>query len=69
MLGIFWHNYFYQPVFNFLIWIYNNWTDMNFGWAVIYLTLILRFALLPFTLVNERNSIKNAQISSDIAKL
>lgn len=64
-----WHDYLYQPLFNFLIWIYNNWTDMNFGLAVIYLTLILRFILLPFTLVNERNRVKNAEIAAEVAKL
>lgn len=64
-----WHNYLYQPVFNFLIWIYNNWTDMNFGWAVVYLTIILRILLLPFSLINERNRVKNAQIEDGIRKL
>ena len=60
----FWNVYLYQPLFNFLIWIYNNWTNMNFGWAVVYLTLILRFVLLPFTLINERNRVRNAEIAS-----
>lgn len=69
MLSALWHNYLYQPLFNFIIWIYNNWTDMNFGWAVVYLTIILRIILLPFTLVNERNSVKNAEIASEIRKL
>lgn len=69
MLSALWHNYLYQPLFNFLIWIYNNWTDMNFGWAVVYLTLILRLVLLPFTLVNERNLVKNAEIAAEVARL
>ncbi len=64
-----WHDYLYQPLFNFLIWIYNDWTDMNFGWAVVYLTLILRLVLLPFTLLNERNSVKNAEIAAEVTKI
>ena len=55
MLGLIWHDYFYQPLFNVLIWIYNNWADQNLGWAVVYLTIILRLILLPFTLVTEKN--------------
>jgi membrane protein insertase Oxa1/YidC/SpoIIIJ len=69
MLSALWHNYLYQPLFNFLIWIYNNWTDMNFGWAVVYLTVILRVVLLPFSLINERIRVKNAQIAEDVHKL
>lgn len=68
MLDI-WNNFLYQPVFNFLIWIYNNWTDHNFGWAVVYLTIILRVALLPFTLVTEMAKAKNENINEEIKKI
>ena len=30
-----WNDLLYQPLFNFLIWIYNTWTDGNLGWAVV----------------------------------
>ena len=69
MLFDFWNIYLYEPVFNFLIWIYNNWADGNMGWAVIYLTATLRFALLPLTILSERNKAKNAEVEIELAKL
>lgn len=64
-----WNVYLYQPLFNLLIWIYNNLTDRNLGWAVVIMTILLRIALLPFTLVNERNRVKNAELAEEIARL
>jgi len=61
-----WHDFLYQPLFNFLIWVYNNWTDQNLGWAVVYLTIILRVVLLPFTLITERNSVKNEELGQEV---
>lgn len=69
MFATLWHDLLYQPLFNFLILIYNNWTDMNFGWAVVYLTLLLRVVLLPFSLVSERNRVRNAELSAEIDRL
>jgi len=69
MIELIWHDYLYQPLFNFLIWLYNNWTDQNLGWAIVYLTVILRIVLLPFTLITERNKVKNMELVGDIASL
>ncbi len=69
MLIAIWHDFLYQPIFNFLIWIYNNWADHNLGWAVVYLTIILRLALLPFTLVTERAKAKNEDIAAEIKRI
>lgn len=69
MLEIIWHDFLYQPVFNLLIWIYNNWTDTNLGWAVVYLTVILRLVLLPFTVVTEKNQATNENLDLEIEKL
>jgi membrane protein insertase Oxa1/YidC/SpoIIIJ len=49
-----WDTFLYQPLFNLLIWLYENVTQNNLGWAVVSLTIILRFVLLPFTLVTEK---------------
>lgn len=68
MFETFWHDFLYQPVFNFLIWIYNNWTNQNLGAAIIYLTIILRVALLPFTIVTEKGKAKNAELEEEIKK-
>ncbi len=64
-----WNTYLYEPVFNFLIWIYNNWADQNMGWAVIYLTASLRLLLLPLTILSERNKAKNEEVTQEINKL
>lgn len=69
MLSSLWHDFLYQPLFNGLIWIYNNWTDQNMGWAIIYLTLILRVLLLPFTLVTERDNVRNRELIADVKRL
>ncbi|MBD3311525.1 MAG: hypothetical protein GF349_03445 [Candidatus Magasanikbacteria bacterium] len=66
MLEIIWHDYLYQPLFNFLIWLYNNWTGENLGWAIVLLTVFLRIALLPFTLITERNKVKNLELIEEI---
>ena len=69
MLGAFWHDVLYQPLFNLLIWIYNNWTDQNLGWAVVYVTVLLRLALLPFTLITDRNSIRNQELYEEVKEI
>ncbi len=64
-----WHDFLYQPLFNFLIWIYNNWTDQNLGLAIVYLTVLLRLVLLPFTLVTEKTLVENKELEKDVARL
>ncbi len=69
MLSELWNSFLYEPVFNLLIWIYNNWTAENLGWAVIYLTILLRVVLLPFTIVTSRDRIRNAAVLEEIQRL
>lgn len=69
MLEIIWNDFLYRPLFNGLIWIYNNWTDQNLGWAVVYLTLILRTAMLPITIIGERNKAKNRDLADELRKI
>lgn len=59
MLSHIWAVYLYQPLFNALIWIYSNIAGENMGWAVVWLTIFLRFALLPFTIISEYNAVKH----------
>src|SRR3989338_9344187 len=61
-----WNDLLYQPLFNFLIWIYNTWTDGNLGWVVVYLTILLRVVLLPFSLITERNQIRNEALVDEV---
>lgn len=69
MLAAIWHDYLYQPLFNVLIWIYSNWTDHNLGWAVVYLTALLRLVLLPFTFATEKSRIKDEELEQEVGKL
>src|SRR3989344_3865333 len=62
MFEALWNTYLYQPLFNTLIWIYNNFTAQNFGWAVVYLAILVRVVLLPFTIMEERNKIRNLRL-------
>lgn len=64
-----WYTYAYQPLFNLLIYIYNNFTDQNLGWAIVQLTILLRFVLLPFTIIGEYNRVKNEQLAKDIEEV
>ncbi len=66
---IIWNDFLYQPLFNLLVWLYNNWTDANLGWAVVYLTIILRIVLLPFTFITEKNKSKNDDVGAELEKV
>jgi len=69
MILEFWQTFLYQPLFNVLIWIYANLTDQNLGWAIVYLTILLRLVLLPFTIKSERNKSKNTLVAKEIIQL
>ena len=45
ILTLIWEQYLYIPLFNFLVWLYLNYSLFNLGIAVIILTIILRIAL------------------------
>ncbi|PLX28667.1 hypothetical protein C0581_01335 [Candidatus Parcubacteria bacterium] len=69
MLEIIWNDFLYKPLFNGLIWLYNNWADQNLGWAIVYLTIGLRLFLLPFTIIGERNKIKNIGVMDEMKRI
>lgn len=69
MLATIWNDILYQPLFNALIFIYNNWTDHNFGWAIVYLTVLLRTLLLPLAIVHLVKSKKNLELDSEVKKI
>lgn len=61
-----WNEYLFRPSFNILIWIYNEWTDQNMGWAVIYLTILMRVCLMPFSILEVRNRVRNEELYDEI---
>ncbi|PIR03864.1 MAG: hypothetical protein COV59_04325 [Candidatus Magasanikbacteria bacterium CG11_big_fil_rev_8_21_14_0_20_39_34] len=69
MFSSIWNDFLFRPLFNFLFYAYNNWTEQNLGWAVIYVTILLRMFLLPLTLIMERNKISNIELSDEVKRL
>ncbi|OIO20093.1 MAG: hypothetical protein AUJ23_00855 [Candidatus Magasanikbacteria bacterium CG1_02_32_51] len=69
MWSFIWNDLLYQPVFNVLIWLYNNVTNQNLGWSVVYLTIVLRILLLPLNIIGERNKVRDEQVQEDIKKI
>ncbi len=65
LLSTIWNQYLLIPLVNLLIWIYNNFTDHNLGWAVIWLTILLRVVLLPLTIISERNAVKQQKAEEE----
>ena len=67
MFADFWFSSLYQPLLNFLVYLYNTFAGGNMGWAVIILTIILRFVLLPFSIVSQRNEINRERAEAAAA--
>ena len=65
MLALLWYIFFYQPLFNILIWLYSNVADHNLGWAVVWLTIILRVILLPLTIVSEFTALRRHKANAE----
>lgn len=64
-----WETLLYTPLINALVYFYNTIANENLGWAVIWLTLAMRTALLPFSLIGERNRGRYAKLGSELAKI
>ncbi len=69
MLEIIWNDFLYRPLFNGLIWMYNNWTDQSLGWAVVYLTIALRTLMLPITIIGARNKARNQELVEELRQV
>ncbi len=69
MLSFFWNEYFYRPLFNILIYFYNNIAAQNMGVAVIYLTILLRIVLLPFSVMSVWKQGFYAKLTHEISKI
>ncbi len=50
-----WHDWLYNPLLNFLFFLYSGPAYNNLGVAIIELTVLLRTALLPLTVLEERS--------------
>jgi membrane protein insertase Oxa1/YidC/SpoIIIJ len=65
-MNAFWHDSLYVPLLNILIWLYQGPAFGNLGVAIIELTVMLRFVLLPFTIIDERGRSEYEHLSKKI---
>lgn len=65
MLATLWFTFLYQPVFNALLWIYENIANQNLGWAIIWLTIFLRLILLPLTIRSEKDAYRREKVEEE----
>lgn len=68
-LGDLWNTYLYEPMFNVLIWLYNNWAKESFAVAVILLTVGIRLVLLPFSIISERNKVRYDRLQESMDRI
>lgn len=64
-----WSQYLYIPLFNLLVWLYVTYSNYNLGVAVIILTILLRFVLLPFTALVERGKIIRSDLDRQVHEI
>lgn len=69
MLAVIWNEYLFRPIFNILMYFYNEASGQNLGIAVIYLTLLLRLVLLPFSLISVWKEAFYKKITKEISKI
>ena len=68
-LSWFWTTFFYAPLFNALIWLYNGPAQQNFGVAIIMLTVALRIVIFPLTILSERNKHIYDKVEAEIGDI
>ncbi|MBI4261941.1 YidC/Oxa1 family membrane protein insertase [Candidatus Uhrbacteria bacterium] len=66
---MFWDVYLYTPLVNALMFLYGTIGLQNLGLAVVWLTVLIRFVLIVFTLIVERNKIRYAEVNQRIPEL
>lgn len=69
MFSLVWNEYLFKPVFNILIFLYNEVSGQNLGFAVIYLTIIIRFVLLPFSIISVWKKAFYKKLTEQIEKI
>lgn len=58
-----------QPIFNLLVWLYNVIPGADFGFAVIALTLVVKFALWPLTHASLKSQKRMQELQPKLAEL
>lgn len=68
-MGWLWETLLYAPLLNGLIWLYQNAAGENLGLAVVELTVLLRLALLPLSIVSERDAYMFQKLTPEIERI
>jgi len=68
-MGALWNNLFYEPIYNFLIFIVNNVTFGDVGFAVILVTLVVKFVLSPLTLKSVKSQVLMKKMEPEINQI
>lgn len=64
-----WDELLYKPLFNLLMYLYQFNDVFSLGLAVIYLTVLLRLVLLPFTFFAQRNQVRYEMLNDEVKKI
>jgi len=64
-----WNSIFYQPIYNILIFIINNVTFGDVGFAIILVTIIVKFVLAPLTKKSIRSQILMKRMEPEIKQI
>ena len=57
-----------RPLFMWLRWTYEHWIP-NWGWAIIFLTVIINLALLPLRVISMRSALKMQKIAPQVQSI
>lgn len=68
-MGWIWEHLLYAPLLNGLMWLYQNAAGQNLGLAVVQLTVLLRVALLPLSILAERDAYVYETLSADVTRI
>lgn len=64
-----WNTFLYEPIYNALIFIINNITFGDVGFAIIIVTIIVKFALFPLTKKSIRSQVLMKKMEPEIKKI
>jgi len=64
-----WNTIFYQPIYNALIFIINNVTWGDVGFAIIILTIIIKFILFPLTKKSIKSQILMKRVEPELKRI
>ena len=68
-MSLIWNTVFYQPVYNILIFIVNNVTFGDVGFAIILITIIIKFILYPLTKKSIRSQILMKRMEPEMKQI